>query len=137
MSKIRTLCHLSVSALLLVAAGAAASAWFPLTAAASPEEEKQVAVVGKGGVREPHKVHSVAPVYPPEAKKDHIQGNVHIETLLAKDGTVAEATATDGHPLLAEAALAAVRQWRYKPTQLNGDPVEVDTTITVTFTMGG
>jgi len=42
-----------------------------------------------------------------------------------------------GHPLLVQAALDAVKQWRYKPTQLNGDPVEVDTTITVTFTMGG
>jgi TonB family protein len=134
MSKVRAVCHLSVSALLLVLAGAVGSASFPLSASAEPEKEKEAVVVGKNGVREPRRVSKVDPVYPPEAKKDHIQGLVHIDVRLGKDGSIAEATATDGHPSLAEAALAAVRQWRYEPV-LGPDkkPVEAKLTITVNF----
>ena len=79
-------------------------------------------------------MHKVNPVYPPEAKKDHIQGIVHIATRLAKDGSVAEAEAKDGPAILAEAALAAVRQWRYEPVQgADKKPVEVMLTITINF----
>ena len=132
MSKVRAITHLSVSALFLVLAGAVATSSFPLSASASPEEEKATAEKAPAGA--PRLVHKVNPVYPPEAKKDHIEGVVHIETRLAKDGSVAEARATDGHEALAEAALAAVRQWRYEPV-LGPDqkPVEVKLTITVNF----
>lgn len=77
------------------------------------------------------------PVYPPLARQARIQGNVVLHAIIDKEGKVAQLEVISGHPLLVQAALDAVKQWRYKPTQLNGDPVEVDTTITVTFTMGG
>ena len=114
--------------------GAVASSSFPLRASAQPEGEKATASADKAKVGEPRLVHKVNPVYPPEAKKDHLEGVVHIDTRLAKDGSVAEAKATDGHPTLAEAALAAVRQWRYEPVLgPAGKPVEVRLTITVNF----
>jgi protein TonB len=77
------------------------------------------------------------PVYPALARQARIQGNVVLHAIIDKDGKVAQLEVVTGHPLLVQAALDAVKQWRYKPTLLNGDPVEVDTTITVTFTMGG
>lgn len=77
------------------------------------------------------------PLYPPLARQARIQGNVVLHAIIDKDGKVAQLEVISGHPLLVQAALDAVRQWRYRPTLLNGDPVEVDTTITVTFTMGG
>ncbi len=77
------------------------------------------------------------PLYPPLARQARIQGNVVLHAIIDKDGKVAQLEVISGHPLLVQSALDAVRQWRYKPTLLNGDPVEVDTTITVTFTMGG
>jgi len=77
------------------------------------------------------------PVYPALARQARIQGNVVLHAIIDKDGKVAQLEVISGHPLLVQSALDAVKQWRYKPTLLNGDPVEVDTTITVTFTMGG
>ncbi len=77
------------------------------------------------------------PLYPPLARQARIQGNVVLHAIIDKDGKVAQLEVISGHPLLVQSALDAVKQWRYKPTTLNGDPVEVDTTITVTFTMGG
>lgn len=77
------------------------------------------------------------PIYPPLARQARIQGSVVLHAIIDKEGKVAQLEVVSGHPLLVQAALDAVKQWRYKPTQLNGDPVEVDTTITVTFTMGG
>jgi len=77
------------------------------------------------------------PVYPPLARQARIQGTVVLHAIIDKEGKVAQLEVISGHPLLVQAALDAVKQWRYKPTQLNGDPVEVDTTIQVTFTMGG
>jgi protein TonB len=77
------------------------------------------------------------PIYPPLARQARIQGNVVLHAIIDKDGRVAQLEVISGHPLLVQSALDAVKQWRYKPTLLNGDPVEVDTTITVTFTMGG
>ena len=77
------------------------------------------------------------PAYPPLARQARIQGNVVLHAIISKDGRVEQLSVISGHPLLIQAALDAVRQWRYHPTLLNNDPVEVDTTITVTFTMGG
>jgi len=73
-------------------------------------------------------VHMVKPVYPAEAKKARIQGLVKIDALISKDGEVVEATALGGPEVLRPAALAAVRQWRYKPLG-----VEVKTTIHVNY----
>ena len=82
-------------------------------------------------------INQTKPVYPPLARQARIQGTVILHAIIDKDGNVAELQVVSGHPLLVQAALDAVKQWRYKPTLLNGDPVEVDTTITVTFSMGG
>lgn len=75
------------------------------------------------------------PDYPPLARQARIQGNVILHAIINKEGKVAELEVVSGHPLLVQAAMDAVRQWVYKPTLLNGQSVEVDTTITVTFTM--
>jgi len=77
------------------------------------------------------------PAYPPLARQARIQGTVVLHAIIDKEGKVAQLEVVSGHPLLVQSAIEAVKQWRYKPTQLNGDPVEVDTTIQVTFTMGG
>jgi protein TonB len=76
------------------------------------------------------------PAYPPLARQARIQGSVVLHAIIDKEGKVAQLEVVSGHPLLVQSAIEAVKQWRYKPTQLNGDPVEVDTTIQVTFTMG-
>jgi TonB family protein len=73
------------------------------------------------------------PVYPALAHQEHIRGDVVLRAIISKDGHVEQLSVISGHPLLIQAALDAVRQWRYQPTLLNGDPVEVDTTITVIF----
>src|SRR6266699_3306694 len=77
------------------------------------------------------------PVYPPLARQARIQGNVVLHAIIDKDGRVGELQVISGHPLLVQSALDAVKNWRYQPTQLNGEPVEVDTTITVSFVLGG
>jgi periplasmic protein TonB len=77
------------------------------------------------------------PLYPALARQARIQGNVVLHAIIDKDGRVGQLEVVSGHPLLVQAALDAVKQWRYQPTQLNGDPVEVDTTITVSFVLGG
>jgi TonB family protein len=80
-------------------------------------------------------VQKVTPVYPPEAKANRIQGIVRFTVMIGKDGTVQSVTLVNGHPLLAQAAKDAVLQWVYKPTLLNGDPVEVMTQVDVNFTL--
>jgi protein TonB len=75
------------------------------------------------------------PIYPPLARQTRIQGTVKLHAIIAKDGSVQQLEVLSGHPLLVQSALDAVRQWRYKPTLLNGDPVEVDTTIDVIFSL--
>jgi len=77
------------------------------------------------------------PQYPPLARQARIQGTVKLEAVISKEGTVENLTVVSGHPLLIQAALDAVRQWRYQPTLLNGVPVEVVTTVDVNFTLGG
>ncbi len=77
------------------------------------------------------------PEYPPLARQARIQGVVVLHAIIDKEGKVSQLEVVSGHPLLVQSAIEAVKQWRYKPTQLNGEPVEVDTTIQVTFQMGG
>ncbi len=79
----------------------------------------------------------VAPVYPEEARMAHVSGTVRLHVIIGKDGRVKDPEIISGHPLLQDAALHAVRQWVYQPTLLNGDPVEVDTTIDVIFQLNG
>ena len=76
------------------------------------------------------------PVYPSLAAMARIQGDVTLHAIIDREGRVAELQVVSGHPVLVQAALAAVRTWRYRPTRLNGEPVEVETTITVSFVLG-
>ena len=82
-------------------------------------------------------IRQVTPVYPTIAKTAHISGTVMLHAIISKDGTIEELDYVSGPPLLMRNAMDAVRQWRYNPTLLNGEPVEVDTTISVVFTLGG
>jgi protein TonB len=76
------------------------------------------------------------PAYPPLARNVKIQGDVILHAIIDREGRVAELEVVSGHPMLARAALDAVRMWRYQPTLLNGEPVEVETTIKVSFVLG-
>jgi periplasmic protein TonB len=78
----------------------------------------------------------VQPAYPPLAIQARIQGNILLHAVISRDGQVSELQVLSGHPLLVNAALDAVRQWRYSPTLLNAQAVEVETTITVSFVLG-
>jgi TonB family protein len=80
-------------------------------------------------------IHQEVPKYRREAKDARIQGTVIIRAIIAKDGSIREAHVVEGVCVLAEPALDAVRKWRYSPTLLLGEPVEVDTTISVVFTL--
>jgi periplasmic protein TonB len=79
-------------------------------------------------------VQMVKPIYPTPAKLIHLSGQVYLHAIIGINGSVQNLEVVRGHPLLAAAALNAVRQWRYKPTILGGQAVEVETTITVNFT---
>jgi protein TonB len=79
----------------------------------------------------------VEPQYPPLAKQAHIQGTVVLHAVIGKNGHVQGLQVVSGHPMLTASAINAVKQWQYKPYMLNGQPVEIDTTITVNFTLAG
>lgn len=87
------------------------------------------------GVVEGLKLNAPSPTYPQMARIAHIQGDVVLQATISKSGTVENLHALSGHPILIQAALDAVRQWKYKPYVLNGEPVEVETTIKVQFHM--
>jgi TonB family protein len=88
-----------------------------------------------GQIRAPQRVLNVAPVYPQEAQDARVQGVVIIEAKIGADGGIAEAWVVRSIPMLDQAALDAVRQWRYSPTLMNGAPVPVRMTVTVNFTL--
>jgi len=87
-----------------------------------------------GDVTEPRIVKLVQPVYPPLASLAHVSGTVVLEATLTTEGTVEEIRVVSGHPLLVNAAIDCVKQWRYEPTYLNNEPVSVILTAIVTFT---
>ncbi len=86
-----------------------------------------------GNIREPRKVRHVNPVYPEIAKQARVQGLVILECVITAEGNVGQVTVLRGIPLLDQAAVEAVRQWRYTPTLLEGRPVPVIMTVTVNF----
>lgn len=75
------------------------------------------------------------PQYPPQARAGHVQGDVVLHAIIDKEGKISEVQVLSGNDSLAQSALEAVRQWRYKPMLFDGEPTEVDTTITVTFSL--
>ena len=82
-------------------------------------------------------IRKVQPAYPDEARQAHIQGQVIMRAVIDKNGDVVDLSLISGHPLLAPAAIDAVRQWKYKPYLLNGQPVNVETQILVNFMLSG
>ncbi len=111
-----------------------------LTGAAPPpppppkaETPKRIRVGGQ--VEAAKAIFAPKPEYPPLAKMARIQGTVRLEAVISRDGTIQDLKVMSGHPLLVKAALEAVQRWRYQPTLLNGEPVEVVTEIDVNFTL--
>jgi TonB family protein len=80
-------------------------------------------------------MHEIAPTYPPLARSAHVQGQVALEVVIGKDGSVKEIKAKSGHPMLVPAAIDAVKKWSYQPFKLNGKPVEAVTEVIVNFTL--
>jgi periplasmic protein TonB len=89
------------------------------------------------GVSQGLLVRRVNPSYPPLARQARIQGTVILRAVISKDGSIENLQLVSGHPMLAPAAIEAVKQWKYKPYLLNGEPVEVDTEVQVNFTLSG
>jgi periplasmic protein TonB len=105
------------------------------TAAPPPPRATPKRVSVGGNVQAARLVNRVQPVYPPLARQTRISGTVKLHAIIGKNGAVEQLQVLSGHPLLVQSALDAVKQWRYQPTLLNGDPVEVDTEIDVIFSL--
>jgi protein TonB len=106
-----------------------------LTAAPKVAVPQKVRI--SSGIAQGNLIHDVKTPYPAFARQAHIQGLVILQAVIGKDGTIQNLRVVSGNPMLAQAALEAVKQWRYKPYYLNGEPVEVDTTININFTLSG
>jgi len=89
------------------------------------------------GVQSGLLVRKVPPSYPPLARQARIQGTVILQAQISKNGDIENLQLISGHPMLAPAAIEAVKQWKYKPYLLNGEPVEVETQVQVNFTLAG
>jgi periplasmic protein TonB len=85
------------------------------------------------GISEGLLLKKIEPLYPIIAQRAHIQGSVQLRAIISKDGTIENLQLISGHPMLAPAAIEAVKQWRYRPYILNGEPLEVETTVFVNF----
>jgi TonB family protein len=97
------------------------------------QSPKQIRV--GGNVQASKLVNKVDPVYPDLARRAGIQGAVEFSVVIGRDGNIAQIQVESGHPLLVPAAIEALKQWRYQPTLLNGDAVEVQTEVEVTFAL--
>jgi TonB family protein len=98
-----------------------------------PRHVRRQPIVVGGNIQESKLIRRVEPVYPELAKQARVQGRVVLVVTVDEEGSVAEIKVRNGHPLLYEAAVSAVRQWKYSPTLLNGEPVPVVATVTVRF----
>jgi protein TonB len=100
-----------------------------------PPKPTQTRIRQGGNVTAAKLMNKVQPLYPPLARQTRISGTVRLHAIIGKNGQVEQLEVISGHPLLVQAALDAVKQWRYQATTLNGEPVEVDTTIDVIFSL--
>jgi protein TonB len=116
-----------------VIGGALSQATPPPPPPPKPQAPKRVRVGGQ--VESAKLIFRPTPEYPPLAKMARIQGVVRLDAVISKDGTIQDLKVISGHPLLVKAALDAVQRWRYQPTLLNGEAVEVATEIDVNFTL--
>jgi len=105
----------------------------PISAPSKPKPPRRIKVSVLESAR---LIHRPRPDYPLLAKLAHVQGTVRLEAIIGTDGRIQNLKVIGGHPLLVNAALQAVAQWRYQPTLLNGEPVEVQTEIDVNFRLG-
>ena len=117
---------------IVVATGIALGASSATARAGTPDEKPKRVTVG-GNVMQQKLRYRVAPVYPEEARRNRIEGTVKLTVVIATDGSIQQIRVDEGQPLLAKAAIDAVRQWKYEQTLLNGEPVEVLTAVNVEF----
>lgn len=101
----------------------------------TPSERAPYRITIGGNVLAARGISRIQPHYPEVARREYLQGTVKLHAIIGKDGTIQRLQVLKGYCSLAEASLEAVRQWRYRPTLFNGQPVEVDTTIDVIFTL--
>jgi periplasmic protein TonB len=104
-----------------------------LAKAPVPTPVKRIRVASR--VVEANLIHDVPPQYPPEAGRARLEGPVVLMAVIGQDGSVKDVRVESGLPILAQAAIDAVKQWRYKPYLIDGEPVEVDSRITINFTL--
>jgi protein TonB len=90
-----------------------------------------------GGVMAGMAISKPQPIYPPIARAARVQGTVILQATISKTGAIENMKVVSGPPMLQQAAMDAVRSWRYRPYLLNGEPVEVETQVNVIFTLGG
>jgi periplasmic protein TonB len=102
-----------------------------------PPKPTQTRIKVGGQVAAAKLVKQILPTYPAIAKTAHVSGTVRLHAIISKDGSIEELQYVSGPALLMRAAMDAVHEWKYQPTMLNGEPVEVDTTIDVVFSLGG
>jgi protein TonB len=107
----------------------------PRAPASDVAKPPEAPVLVGGAVQAAKLLKQVVPMYPQPARQLRISGTVHLLGIIAKDGTIQRLQALSGHPLLRQAAIEAVSQWVYRPTVLNGQPVEVEAPIDVIFTL--
>jgi periplasmic protein TonB len=115
----------------LLTGGSDSGPAIPVRPATAPEKPRPMSE----GVMEAALTHKVQPQYPAAARLMHLQGTVRLRAIIGKDGSVSELEVLSGNPILVQAAVAAVREWRYRPTRLNNESVEVETYITVNFVL--
>jgi protein TonB len=104
----------------------------PASSNALPPPPEAPARVG-GELKEPKLISTTAPVYPIAARQASIDGDVVIHAVIDKSGNVSQADVVSGPAMLRQAALNAVRRWKYAPSVLDGQPVSIETTVTVKF----
>jgi|SRR5579863_9452374 len=107
----------------------------PADASAQPQQPNRVRV--SQGVSTGLLIKKVNPKYPEDARQQGVQGSVVLKVLISKEGTITDLTPVSGDPLLTPAAIKAVKKWRYKPYLFEGQPVQLETTIQVNFTLSG
>jgi periplasmic protein TonB len=100
---------------------------------ATPRPKERIQT--SAGVQQAMLVRRIEPVYPPLAIQIRREGKVELHAIISRDGSIQSLEVTSGDPLFIQSALTAVREWRYRPTILNGQPVEVDTEITVIYSL--
>jgi protein TonB len=105
--------------------------------AVAPAAKPTAPAVRVSHMMEGNLIRRVQPAYPPLARSARIQGQVVLAAVISKEGMIENLRVLEGHPMLVRAALDAVGQWRYRPYILNNEPVEVETRITVNFSLAG